>query len=238
MDDAENLARYMKIIRPKIENAWIGARWSNKKHLYEFVDEHIELANTTCRYTGYPPWRNGRIQKTKGCLVLDEHWRSERDTLVAHFVETRCERFRPYICYKSVNKIKLHISDGRNRFNPPKPWRAAKEWCESRNGKLPEPKSEKEIKELVYIMGENYTAVHQIWLGGLYHSDQKWRWVSNNEVITINGEYPPWLINKTYTRDVEDKNTCLNLDRENHNSITFYGTDCSYPQSFTCTFGE
>lgn len=238
--DAEMLARYMTVGRPKIEHAWIGAKWSEDKQHYYFEEEDLLLPNKTDNTTGYPPWRDGEMSRIRRCLLLDRHT-TMGGQFEVNFVEARCSRFRPYVCYKMVDEIGSPVfqEDGMRVFYNPKPWGEAKKFCESfsKPGRLPEPRTEAEMNKLLYIMGENFTSIHQTWLNGLYE-DEEWKWLSNNTVIPQNEKYPVWLVNDTYTEDVEDNNRCLNLDRENHKVGVFYGADCSYPQRFICYWGE
>lgn len=238
--DAEQLARYMVIGRPKIENAWIGGRWSKEKEKYVFEDEDLELDNSTDIVTGYPPWRGGQVQKIGGCLLLDRHG-AEGGGSEVHFIEARCARFRPYICYKKADTIgePTFDNEGLRIFYHPRPWGEAKKYCESfsKPGALTEPRTKEAMNTLLYIMGENYTDVNQIWLGGLYEEDE-WTWLSDDTKIPTNEKYPVWLTNDTHTEDVEDNNRCLNLDRENHKVGIFYGADCSFPQRFICYWGK
>lgn len=241
IEDAEKLARYMIIGRPKISTAWIGVRWSAEKGSFTFPEEDIVLGNETDKNSRYPPWRGGKINKASGCVLFNGH-RTEANQFRVQFIEARCERYRPYICYKKVvESEEPAVVDGNIKvYYHPRPWEEAKQFCESFStpGKLPEPRTEEEMKKLLYIMGESDITIHQLWIGGLYHEDEEWRWVSDNSTIPRTESYPVWLTNDSYTEELEDNNRCLNLDRENHNVGIFYGTDCSFAQRFICVFGK
>lgn len=119
-------------------------------------------------------------------------------------------------------------------YYDPQPWEEANQVCEKQSGRLVIPNTEEEMKQLLFVMGENYTTIHHIWVGGIFQNN-RWRWIDGRD-IPMEEEYPPWLRNNSFTESVEDNNRCLNLDRENHDSGVFYGSDCSYPQSFVCKY--
>lgn len=224
----------MVIGRPKIENAWIGARWSQNKDLYQFEEELSLLANKTNEGTRYPPWRDGEIHNKAGCVFVRRH------STGVHFIEAHCARSRPYICYKSASDSNESIPNNTKVVYQAKSWGEAENHCRSFGtpGNLPEPRTEEDMKKLLYIMGESNIPLDHIWLGGFYYEQIGWKWVSDDNTISANKTYPPWLNNDTYTEAVEGKNRCLNLDRENHNVGVFYGADCDYPQRFICLFSK
>ncbi|KAF2895741.1 hypothetical protein ILUMI_10445 [Ignelater luminosus] len=248
---AQILGRYLLIGRPSLENAWIGARWWPSQFYFEF--ENVPLKNTTNEKTHYPPWRNNTLQKPAGCLLLDRHLSN-----ITYFVEARCKRLRPYICYKKVISINdtinntyadIIIDDRGYRIHYMlQPWKLALKYCKDRykkyGGKLVEITHPNMVYELLYVMGENKTTAQHIWIAGKYkrltkEDITKWYWVSNNEPVDMT--YVPVLGNKTdrnyfYSRGVEDFNTCLNMDRENHVMALFYGTICFAEQFFVCLF--
>ncbi|KAF2894297.1 hypothetical protein ILUMI_11874 [Ignelater luminosus] len=231
-ETSQIIGRHLLIGRPSLENAWIGAKW--KRDAYVFVDERVALSNTSDD-SGYPPWRNGTIRKTNGCVLLDRHLSN-----ITLFVPTSCRRVRPIICSKLDVREKKDYWDiiigefGYRIYFSKKSWENAKAKCEEDGkGRLIEANKTEHILNLLYIMGENKTAVQHIWLAGRYDMLQDppvWTWVySKEKIVKLN-----WWQNTTYTEAVERANVCLNMDRENHIEATHYGTRCSFEQSFVC----
>ncbi|KAF2894298.1 hypothetical protein ILUMI_11875 [Ignelater luminosus] len=242
---SEQLGRYLLIGRPSLENAWIGARWKGSQ--FEFEPETIPLNNKTV--DNFPPWRKSEIQKAGGCILLDRHLSN-----VTLFVEANCNRERAVICYRKINESGIStesfdiIIDERGyrvQLNA-KPWREAVSYCKDnypgKKGKLVEIVGVDVLKDLIYIMSENRTALHHIWIGGKFYLNdtsattipEKWKWDSNGDKIDVG--LVKLLDNDTYDAFVEDHNNCLNMDRENHLVPLFYGTICEFSQIFICQF--
>ncbi|KAF2894296.1 hypothetical protein ILUMI_11873 [Ignelater luminosus] len=237
--ESQVLGRFLLIGRPSLENAWIGAK--HYQNHYAFSQENIVLSNSS-NPQGYPPWRNGTVRKTKGCILLDRHLSN-----ITYFIEARCERLRPYICYKkdlSENDsfVDMLIEEfGYRIFLNKLPWNGAKSKCDKYKvkyeGKLVEIRERKVVSHLIYIMGENKTTFQHMWLGGIYDSkSEKWFWDSDRSLVDLN--QLDWLVNTTYFENVEKYNTCLNMDRENHIKAIHYGTVCEYAQHFVCSFSR
>ncbi|KAF2895742.1 hypothetical protein ILUMI_10446 [Ignelater luminosus] len=242
---AQALGRYMLIGRPSIENAWIGARYYGVFQYY-FENENVILSNQTDPKTGYPPWRNNTMQRPGGCILLDRHLGN-----ITYFVEARCQRFRPYICYKKIDNVTGNVSTvdiifrerGYRLHFLAVPWIEAFHYCSSKykGASLVEIKNNVMVQELLFVMGENRSAIQHIWLGGVYKQpEEAWFWASDNKTLVDLG-LVNILGNKTdrkwiFTYEVEIDNMCLNMDRENHITALFYGTQCNARQYFACLF--
>lgn len=235
--ESQILGKFLLIGRPSLENAWIGAKYY--ENYYGFSQENIILSNTTDSQ-GYPPWRNGTLKKTKGCILLDRHLSN-----ITFFIEARCERLRSYICYKKDpgkddQSVDILIDEfGYRIFLNKLPWKGAKNKCDeykaNYEGKLVEVREKKVVSHLIYIMGENKTTLQHIWLGGNYNATSgKWFWDSDRSPVDLN--HLDWFPNTTYLEEVEKHNTCLNMDRENHIKAIHYGTSCEYAQNYICLF--
>lgn len=166
-------------------------------------------------------------------MLLDRHLSN-----TTYFVEAFCDRYRPYICYKMASGPPT--SDlpnyGMRVIYDPASWKDATQNCGSFpvKGKLVQPQDETGMQQVLFAMGENTTALQHIWVGGVFE-EGKWKWVGGDFIQPGSGSgYPPWVFNETYTDDVENMNTCLNFDRINHAIGLFYGTDCTYRQSYIC----
>lgn len=239
---SQALGRYLLIGRPSLENAWIGARYGEFKgdYGYVFEKEKTLLSNATDDQK-YPPWRNDKIQKPGGCLLLDRHL-----TTTTLFVETRCERLRSYICYKMISNVVNSSSsdvifgeDGYRIHYNRLSWNAAADFCDEKykkyEGSLVQIAEKKNVFHLLYVMGENKTAVQHIWIGGKFEQKENhWIWYKSLSAIPMDDSILSWVQNATYEQSVESANLCLNMDRENHITALHYGTNCIYPQSYVC----
>ncbi|KAK4883870.1 hypothetical protein RN001_000141 [Aquatica leii] len=238
-DEAQMLGRYMLIGRPSLENAWIAATYSENFNSYFYINTNLVLPNSTGNEQ-YPPWKNDKIEKQSGCVLLDRHIAN-----TTKFVEARCDRLRSYIC--SIEKSEegdgsthtdVFIDDlGYRLVHDKKPWNESYEFCEKHyrkyNGKLAVIDKADENYRLLYVMGENRTDIQHLWLGARYDRGV-WKWASNDKTVQLSNLF--MIVNATYTDVVEKENLCLNMDRENHMVYFHYGTDCSWPQAFVCTF--
>ncbi|KAK4883871.1 hypothetical protein RN001_000142 [Aquatica leii] len=237
--EAQILGRYMLIGRPSLENAWIAAKYAEQIKSYYYINTDIILSNKT-EYN-FPPWKNNEIERLSGCILLDRH--ISNSTV---FLEARCDRLRSYICSiddsdsssDGLTYTDVIIGEVAYRLiHNKKPWEQAFLFCEDHyknyHGKLAVIHTYEENFHLLYVMGENHTDVQHLWIGGKYINGV-WKWVSTDKDITL--EYLNMIENTTYIHDVEERNLCLNMDRENHMIGFHYGTDCMWPQAFVCTF--
>lgn len=243
---AQNLGRHMLIGRPSLENAWIGARWT-QQYEYAFESENKVLGNATDEKTKYPPWRNNTMIRPGGCILLDRHLSD-----ITYFVEARCIRNRPYICYmiddnETANASTWDVifgSRGYRMHYDLQPWYQALRNCRDKydeKAKLVELTDGDMVNEMLFVMGENRSTVQHTWIAGVF-DDNKWLWGNNNNT-NVDTDFVKIIGNATsenwiYEHDVENENICLNMDRENHATALFYGTRCSATQTYVCLFGK
>lgn len=231
-DTASKLIEYLLMGRPSYENVWIGGK--RKKDHFVFEPEDLELSDTKDK-DNFPPWADEKVSKKAGCLTLDRH----EEEIVA-FEPTDCDSMRAILCYRKVlnaTRIAVIFDDwGYRLYLEELSWEEAKTECDrykEYSAKLAEIDTETQLKQLLYVMGGNYSYVQHIWLGGLYENG-KWIWNSTGSIVS--NELMHWVKNTSYEDDVEHQNTCLNMDRENLVTPLHYGTDCNYKQYFVCVF--
>lgn len=240
-EDSQNLGRYLLIGRPSLENAWTDGKFLDGN--YKFEQEDKILSNVTAT-NNFPPWRNGKMQKAHGCLLLDRHLSNR-----TYFVEAPCDRLRPFICYKMAKEKKHHndIIMGKYGYRVHyvrKNWQAARDFCkykyEDYSSYLAEVREKVQVYHLLYVMGENRTTITHTWLGGRFLSKNKppvWVWDSTQTVIpTDSDSLLNWVRNETFIYDVEKNNECLAMDRENHVVALHYGATCVAEHCFVCVF--
>ncbi|KAF5283868.1 hypothetical protein FQA39_LY04688 [Lamprigera yunnana] len=237
-EESQILGRYLLVGRPSLENAWIGAKYTDDFNSYYYSDRYIGLANVSDK-NNFPPWRERHVKKIGGCVLLDRHLSN-----ITLFIEARCNRLRPYICsMDTAMERAITFEDSvsgdtayRVIYNE-MTWDGARTHCKNSYGDyggiLAEITDVLENYHILYLMGENRTDLRHIWLGGKYDG-KHWKWSSSG--ATIDPLVLNFVENSTYSDDVEFGNICLNMDRENHMSYLHYGTDCSWSQPFICTF--
>ncbi|KAF2892611.1 hypothetical protein ILUMI_13562 [Ignelater luminosus] len=241
----QSLGRYLLIGRPTLRNAWIGARFIERNFL--LVETNKTLSDSSDE-SFFPSWRNGHVQRKRGCVMLDRSVAVE-----SVFIETNCLRKRAFICSRAdkgneedvdvivdnidkEHKIDVEIdSFGYRVFYQKFSWTSARDKCntykEKYGGKLVEINNTINF-HLLHIMGESKVILKDIWVGGKYENET-WIWDSNNAEIYINGTS---LKNEYIDKDIERENRCLNMGRENFNESIYYGTLCAWGQSFVCLF--
>lgn len=164
------------------------------------------------------------------------------------FVSVSCVRKLPYICYKKVKPpFYFRISKdyfiskyGYRLFLTKVSWEEARVTCEmlpEYKGRLVEIQEKLVTDHLLYIMSDNFTAIRHIWIGGQFDvAEDKWIWVNSGEEIDLS--MLNWVKNKTYFREFNDINLCLNMDEENPYIAMHYGTACYARQNFICEFSK
>ncbi|KAF2894299.1 hypothetical protein ILUMI_11876 [Ignelater luminosus] len=230
---AEQLVEYLLMGRPSFENVWIGGK-RRKGHFF-FEPEDLALSDTTDSKTGYPPWVNGKVPKKFGCLMLDRH-----ESHIVAFEPAECNSERAILCYKkryNVTFVDIIFEDfGYRLYLEKLPWEEARSTCniyKQYSAKLAEINVEQQVRQLLYVMGGNYSYVQHIWLGGLYENG-KWIWNSTGNVVEDSLMH--WVKNSSFDYNAEYQNTCLNMDRENLVTALHYGTVCDFEQHFVCLF--
>ncbi|KAF2892610.1 hypothetical protein ILUMI_13561 [Ignelater luminosus] len=233
------LGRLMKISRPSIEMAFVGAKCNETFCTFREGNAKIPI--------DFTEYKSGEAAeylpeiRDFSCLAIDQH------KTVSTAVQVNCYRKLPYICYKMVRPpffertYKDYFFDeyAYRLFLTQATWEQAKLRCEvlveEYQGRLVEITDKLISKHLLYIMSDNYTTIGHIWIGGQFDIGQeKWIWTHTNKEVDMS--VLNWVVNKTYFQDFSDINLCLNMDRENPYVILHYGTACYARQNFVCGY--
>ncbi|XP_014235762.1 uncharacterized protein LOC106658365 [Trichogramma pretiosum] len=238
---ARVIANSMTTTRPDFEQVWIGARFYEGH--WTWLATGTILSSLTDE-TGYPPWRFGKAEKNSGCLLLDRHLEKR-----PNFIGSICKRKRDFICEEYpedesedwMNEPIKH-SDGNYTFviyPIDKTWNDSRVYCQKRASSLATVKTLSIANTIIAAMGDHPQGLQHVWLGGL-RQNNLWRWIENDEIITINNSLshiPPWasIVEENNVRT--DGSSCLNLDRNDHVEPYLYGLNCNSKQPFVCDIG-
>lgn len=88
------------------------------------------------------------------------------------------------------------------------------------------------INIIIYLYVPNNSALDHIWIGGrTIMTKDGWKWVDENgEVLSRNGSDTGnfWCLDKDNSSwPYDDREICLNLDREGYSTPLFYGLPCN-----------